>query len=76
MALPDEIDWGASSAQRFRVVVKWRKQILGGSYVARVQGARWKLKMNDFPDEPLWSLFIDGRRMADFSDWPPEWTKA
>lgn len=31
------------------------------------------LRMNDFPDEPLWTLFYKGE-IRDFNDTPPLWS--
>jgi hypothetical protein len=44
-------------------------------YEARVEGHQWLLGINDFPDEPLYSLYVDGRRVEDFSDWPNAWVR-
>lgn len=33
------------------------------------------LRLNDFPDEPLFSLLVDGAHVADFDDWPPHWIR-
>lgn len=35
-------------------------------YAARVDGVRWAvLRLNGFPDHPLYTMFIDGLRMFD-----------
>ena len=44
-------------------------------YKATVKSSIWMLRMNDFPDEPLFTLFIDGKEILHFNDWPPAWTK-
>jgi hypothetical protein len=44
-------------------------------YEARVDGQVWLIGINDFPDEPLYTLYIDGRRVEDFNDWPVPWTR-
>ena len=72
MPLPGEVDW--STALDYRVSVVWRRRLFGG-YKARVGGRSWVLKMNNFPEEPLWSLYVNGRHVFDFTEWPPEWTK-
>lgn len=40
---------------------------------ARLDGAWWVLRMNPFPDHPLWTVFVDGSCWGDFNNWPPEW---
>ncbi len=39
----------------------------------RVDGAWWVLRVNSFPDHPLWTLFVDGVRRFDVDDAPPAW---
>jgi uncharacterized protein YjaG (DUF416 family) len=42
---------------------------------AQVDGRRWRVCLNDFPDEPMYSLEIDGTIAGDFHDWPERWTR-
>ncbi|HWD28585.1 MAG TPA: hypothetical protein VG387_15545 [Rhizomicrobium sp.] len=55
--------------------LKWRKKIIGGGYVTRVKGKRWTVRLNDFPDEPLYTLIVGGDEILHFDDWPTEWIK-
>jgi hypothetical protein len=55
--------------------LRWKKRLFRHGYEVRVRGHTWVLKMNDFPDEPLYSFYVDGQRIGDFSDWPPSWEK-
>ena len=41
-------------------------------FVASVEGSRWTIRLNDFPDEPLFTLMISGQAVLHFDDWP-EW---
>ena len=40
---------------------------------AVVDGAWWVLRINSFPDHPLWTLFVDGGRRFDLDDAPAAW---
>lgn len=40
---------------------------------AIVDGEVWKLRLNDFPDQPLYTLIINGEAMFDIDDLPPTW---
>ncbi|MFC9331135.1 hypothetical protein [Kitasatospora sp. NPDC057015] len=42
-------------------------------YTARADGRRWVLRLNDFPEHPLFTLFVDGRVVGDLDDAPAAW---
>ncbi|MEU9103844.1 hypothetical protein AB0D54_05680 [Streptomyces xanthophaeus] len=42
-------------------------------YAARAEGRWWVLRLNGFPDHPLHTFFVDGRRVADIEDLPADW---
>ena len=44
-------------------------------YQAQVAGQDWALRVNDFPAEPLYTLFIAGVAVADLEDWPGAWVR-
>ena len=44
-------------------------------YAARVGGEEWKIRMNDFPDEHLYTLLKDGIEAESFDDWPVQWDR-
>ena len=44
-------------------------------YTATVCGQVWRIRINDFPVDPLYSLLIDGREAGDFDDWPSCWSR-
>jgi hypothetical protein len=41
--------------------------------VARINGQWWVLRLNSFPDHPLWTLFVDGVGRFDIDDAPTAW---
>ncbi len=44
-------------------------------YTAQVGGERWTLRINDFPDEPLYTLFVGQRPLQDIEEWPSTWVR-
>jgi hypothetical protein len=42
-------------------------------WTADVEGARWRLRINDFPEEALYTLFIGDTAIGDLDDWPAAW---
>lgn len=41
-----------------------------------VDGKEWKIRVNDFPDMPLYTLMVDGIEAMDFDNWPKDWRRA
>jgi hypothetical protein len=42
---------------------------------ADVDGARWRVRVNDFPDEILYTLLIGDEVIGEFHDWPHSWLR-
>jgi len=58
--LATEVEWEAEDALR---------------YVARVGPQRWNLVVRSFPDEPMYGLWIDDKRVGDVEGFPRTWKK-
>ena len=43
--------------------------------MANVNGQKWSVCLNDFPDEPMYALICDGKGIGDFHDWPDNWVR-
>jgi hypothetical protein len=41
----------------------------------RSDGQLWRIRINDFPDEPMYTLFIEHEEIESFDDWPISWKK-
>src|SRR5262249_35846064 len=44
-------------------------------WTAEVDGQRWRVRVNDFPDEIMYSLVIGDAVVGDFHDWPETWQR-
>ena len=44
-------------------------------FVAMVGLSKWQLRMNNFPDKPLFTLIINGDEVIHFDDWPDFWVQ-
>jgi len=44
-------------------------------YRAEIEGEQCLVRLNDFPDEQLYTLLADGVAVADFDDWPSNWVR-
>lgn len=56
--------------------VEWRTASGAEPYImfeATDGGQRWVARLNDFPDEPLWTLIIGDAEILHFDDWPTFW---
>ncbi|WP_369777056.1 hypothetical protein [Streptomyces sp. R33] len=42
-------------------------------WAARAEGRWWVLRLNDFPEHPLYTLFIDAQVVGDIDDVPDTW---
>ena len=57
--------------------IAWRRgpDPAGAAYEAEVDGARLVLRVGDFPAEPLYSLYVDGRLTSTLDAWPAAWRR-
>src|SRR5207248_3283361 len=44
-------------------------------WATEVDGAAWRVRLNDFPDHFMYSLAIGGVDAGDFHDWPETWRR-
>ena len=36
----------------------------------------WEVRVNDFPEENLYTLLVDGEEVESFDDWPASWRQS
>jgi len=48
---------------------------MGVVYEANVGRLEGRVRMNDFPDEPLYTLLIGNIEIIHFNEWPVTWSK-
>ena len=41
-------------------------------YEAQVNGDRLVIRLNDFPDETLYTLLVNDKEVSSFDDWPKQ----
>ena len=44
-------------------------------FQTRFDGEDLKIRINDFPSEPLYTLLVNGKEVADFNNWSESWSK-
>ncbi len=44
-------------------------------FFAKVYNENWKIRINDFPEEHLYTLIVEGVEISHFDDWPQNWSK-
>ncbi len=44
-------------------------------YQTQKFGHSLKIRLNDFPDEAMFTLLVDESSVKDFDDWPPNWKR-
>lgn len=57
--------------------VTWtRKEDPNYPYEAWSDGDKLVIRLNDFPDENLYTLIVNEKEVASFDDWPKQWKRS
>jgi hypothetical protein len=46
------------------------------SWTTEVDGNSWRVRINDFPDELIYSMMIGSENAGDFHNWPETWQRS
>jgi hypothetical protein len=61
---------------RLEQVVRWREvDDLDVPWQATAGASHWQVRLNDFPDDHMYTLLVEGRESGDFDDWPEVWDR-
>jgi len=63
-------------AKRLAEIIAWRQT--GDPFIpwdATVAGHLWQVRINDFPDDYMYTLLIDSEASGDFHEWPQAWDR-
>ena len=44
-------------------------------YQTKVNGDKLVIRLNDFPDESLYTLIVNEKEVSSFDDWPKQWSR-
>jgi hypothetical protein len=62
---------------RLAEVTVWRQTgDLSIPWEAETSDHQWQVRLNDFPDEVMYTLVIEGEAVGDFLDWPQAWDRS
>lgn len=81
--LVEEIDgdkWSKETARVFSKNVKWEENTdpmnaLTFQYKSFVDNQKWALRINEFPAEPLYTLFINDEPIVSIDGFPDTWKR-
>ena len=45
-------------------------------FVAEFEGEKCMIRLNDFPDEHLYTLIVNGKEVISFDDWSAKWSRS
>ncbi len=62
----------------FEKQIKWEQNNdpdnIDFPYKKEINNLVWKIKLNNFPEEPMYTLYIDNKAILTFDDMPTTWT--
>ncbi len=43
--------------------------------ICQLEDQEVRMRLNDFPAEPMWTVFVNDERIGDIDNWPPLWAR-
>jgi hypothetical protein len=57
-------------------VIAWtRTDDAAFPWEAHPKGQHWRIRLNDFPDDHMYTIVVNGAELGDFDDWPETWDR-
>jgi hypothetical protein len=54
----------------------WRTKDNTAFWRTETESGIWTVRVNDFPEDHLYTLLINDREIGNFDEWPPQWLRA
>jgi hypothetical protein len=56
--------------------VNWKRGVDPNyPYETQINGDKLVIRLNDFPDETLYTLLVNEEEITSFDDWPKQWKR-
>ena len=66
----------ANAIKYFSVEIQWTETSdVDFPYQATIAGQNARVRINDFPDEVMYTLFVGNNELQSFNDWPENWSR-
>jgi len=74
--IPNEDNWNDFPGLAKRNL-NWIANHAGEKHILFVleSNSTWKIRLNDFPEEPMYTLIVEEKEVLNFTDWPDSWKK-
>ncbi len=63
-------------AEYFAKNIQWEKgKDAVYPFCAKVENQDWQIKVNDYPEQEMFTLIINDKEIINFNNWPKNWHK-
>jgi hypothetical protein len=75
VTLPDVFPSEQLTACIAQSLVWEETELLRFPWSTTVNGTSWRIRLGDFPEEPMYGLLIEKTHIGNFHEWPQTWTR-